>query len=284
MEVDAEFEKWYSENPKANDPRPTPEVIAAALEASGFDARWEVLSVLHFRTDNGTFEAASALCSSRWARERVFGADILGQLGLRYDPFREERTDILIGLLHDRRVTVVQAAGSALGHVKAARAAEPLSRLKHHAHKDVRWSVVFGLLGVDDPLAHSTLIEMMEDEDSDVRDWATMGIGSMADEDTREIREALFKRLFDPDDDTSGEAMVGLARRKDNRVLEPLLNELKKRNAGNLLIEAAMELGDPRLYGLLLSLKQTEDADTSYLDEAIKRCTPVEAIAAPPVL
>jgi HEAT repeat protein len=104
--------------------------------------------------------------------------------------------------------------------------------------------------------AIKALIELSRDKDSDVRDWATFGIGTMIDTDTHEIREALLARVTDPDDDTRGEALVGLARRKDERVLEPLINELTGESVGLLAIEAAEELGNPRLGPALLSLKE----------------------------
>jgi hypothetical protein len=46
------------------------------------------------------------------------------------------------------------------------------------------------------------------------------------DEDTDAIRDALAARVDDPDGDTSGEALLGLARRHDPRALPVLLARL----------------------------------------------------------
>src|SRR5205814_7161779 len=122
----------------------------------------------------------------------------------------------------DQDVQVLSAACIALGHLHDPRAVEPLVRLKDHPSEDVRYGVVFGLSGQHDDLAIATLIELSADQDSDVRDWATFELGTILDidgVDTPPLREALPARLSDPDDDTRAEALAGLARRKDERVL-----------------------------------------------------------------
>jgi hypothetical protein len=44
---------------------------------------------------------------------------------------------------------------------------------------------------------------LSEDVDTDVRDWATFGLGSQIDRDTDEIRSTLERRLDDSDADAS---------------------------------------------------------------------------------
>jgi hypothetical protein len=88
----------------------------------------------------------------------------------------------------------------------------------------------------------------------------------------------LFARVTDPDDDTRGEALVGLAKRKDLRVLEPLTQELTSAEVGLLAIEAAELLADPRLASALLELQRSwaEDHDrhTGRLHQALLSCVP----------
>ncbi len=99
---------------------------------------------------------------------------------------------------------------------------------------------------------------------------------SQIDTDTQEIRDALFARVEEGDDDDKeeirGEAFVGLARRGDKRVIEPLLRELMSDSVGSLAIEAAKEIADSRLLPALLSLKEWWDVDKELLDEAILAC------------
>jgi HEAT repeat protein len=170
---------------------------------------------------------------------------------------------------------VLQAACVALGHIYSPAAVSGLARLKNHPSSDVRYGVVFGLLGFEENLAIETLIELSRDKDNLVRDWATFGLGTQIETDTPQVREALFMRLFDADEETRGEAFVGLARRRDERIVEPLINELAlyPGACGRFSVEAAEEIADPRLLPILKRLKQSVDFDESTFDEAIRRCS-----------
>ena len=79
----------------------------------------------------------------------------------------------------------------------------------------------------------------MEDADADVRDWATFGLGVLGDQDTPEVREALFNRLNDQDVDVREEALVGLAKRRDTRILPDLISALEQSSIGGRVVEAA---------------------------------------------
>ena len=59
-----------------------------------------------------------------------------------------------------------------------------------------------------------------------MRDWATFALGSLAPQDTPELRDALASRLEDPDPETRLEAVHGLALRGDMRAVEPALELL----------------------------------------------------------
>jgi len=137
--------------------------------------------------------------------------------------------------------------------------------------------VVLGLSGHENASAITALIELTNDADDEVRDWATFGIGTQVEADTPEIRDALYARTSDVDGDTRGEALVGLARRKDARVLEPLIRELAPDSVGRLALEAVEAIGDPRLYPALAMLKSrwaADSADADLLEDALAKCRP----------
>jgi HEAT repeat protein len=258
--------------------RATDELIRLALEERDEDRRWELVFTLQARETKDALDRALRLCEARSAKERALGADILAQSSLPHPDARsrDQRCEALILLLGDERVTVIESAAFGLGHLGEARGIGPLVELAGHPSARVRYAVVFGLLRHRDSRAIEALIQLSNDSVAHVRDWATFGLGSQLEGlDTPEIREALHARLGDDHHDTRGEAMVGLALRKDSRVVETLLQELASDCVSALAIEAARVLGDTRLCDALLSLREWWPADTHELDEAIVCCTPV---------
>ena len=104
----------------------------------------------------------------------------------------------------------------------------------------------FGCIETDTGIR--TLIRLSRDQDDEVRDWATFGLGSLCERNTKAIRDALFSRIDDPHDDTRNEAIVGLARRKVGEVLPALIKELEEgKYLFSLSVEAATELAAPCL-------------------------------------
>ena len=129
------------------------------------------------------------------------------------------------------------------------------------------------------------LIGLSADQDQDVRDWATFGIGSMIETDIPEIREALVARLTETDSEIRGEALVGLARRGDLRIVAPLLQELASISPGVLrkwvvigeaadsITRIAQEGGDKNWLPILEKLKELGIGDALAIEVAIERCT-----------
>jgi HEAT repeat protein len=228
--------------------RPIDELIRAALAADE-EGRWEIIPALQARNDDRTvLQAAQALCGSADPAERRLGVDVLAQGRDGRRPFQEEMVATLLTLLaRETESRVLEALASALGHHHDERAIGPLLGLKDHPDADVRFAVVCALSGYDDDRAIAVLIELSRDPDADVRDWATFGLGSQIDLDTPGIRDALAARLTDSDDDTRGEALVGLAKRRDPRVIEPLLRELADPDPLGFAIDAAEAYPHPRV-------------------------------------
>lgn len=115
------------------------------------------------------------------------------------------------------------------------------------------------------------------DEDDDVRDWATFGLGSLTEADTPEIREALYQRVIDPNDDSDapGEGLVGLAERHDPRAVDLTIKFLEAGNAGSLIFDAAEILADPKLYPALVKCLDNpiyNDYGRSWIEDAMAAC------------
>lgn len=263
----------------------TDELINLALaEAEPWD--YDYIPILQHRGSKDVLLAAQKLCFSSEISARKLGVDILGQLGVSKKVFSNQRLNTLLKLLaietNDR---VLCSIGIALGHLNDSRAVEPLVKLKNHPNADVRYGVVSGISGHELPLAIETLIELSQDRHSDlVRDWATFGLGVQIDCDTEAIREALWQRLREDNTDDNydiyGEALVGLAKRKDEGIIPILLRELRGDRidapAGYLAVDAAAEIGDVSLYSALINLKKRWNIHQYSLNDAIASCKPSE--------
>ena len=274
--------------PPSPDERTIPELVAAALAGDEDDqGAWDAIRSLHLRGDAPTFEAAAELMRPPSEKSRGRGVDILAQLGTpKPSPeLREKCAKAILGLLAgEQSPAVLHSIGVALGHIGDRRAVSALLPLKAHPDSGVRFGVVLGLSPHSEPAAIDGLIQLSNDPDDDVRNWATFGLGSMTGVDTAAVRQALVARLGESNDEIRGEALNGLAQRRDQSVLEPLRRELTARPVGVLAVEAAESRADPSLLPLLLQLRldasNADDYFKTVLNEAIAA---LENVTASPV-
>ena len=241
------------------------------------DEYWAHVRVLHFRAERDVFEEAIKLCSNPEAIPRAVGADILAQLGVRDGvavfPFADESTGPLVTLLADAEPIVIASALYALGHLGRGEPPQ-LARLSTHASEEVRHALAYALGGRTDAISTEALVALSRDVDTDTRDWATFALGALSDEDTPAIRDALIARLNDSDDDVRAEAIAGLAKRRDERAVLPLLQELRLPEVGVLVIEAAGEMPRPEFNPPLEALNAAHPGDKT-IEEALTRCREV---------
>jgi HEAT repeat protein len=193
------------------------------------DAPWEAIRALRRLGTRDIFDMASAWCRSDDPLMRARGVDVLAQLGRTADHpvtnFLEETYSIISELVQrEQDLCPLESAITALGHLDNAAAVPLIAAFHKHPSADIRYSVAFSLgIFANDALSVETLLQLMEDSDEDVRDWATFGVGVQGETDSPAIRDALYRRLSDASEDVREEAMVGLGKRKDQRVLSSLL-------------------------------------------------------------
>ena len=263
-------------NPKED--QRSDEALFEAILHSDDEVSYSACTALHYRPTQAVFDKSKSLCQSKEAREREAGVNVLAQLGVEERPFLDKTVEILLKMLETEEDSeTLSSIGVAFSHNRVEKSLEPLSKLKTHPSSNVRYGVVCGIMSHTTELAIATLIELSNDSDDDVRDWATFALGSMNDVDNPGVREALFNRLDDKHHDVRGEALCGLAVRKDERVVEYIKKELNSSEVHILALEAAGELGDSTFYELLLRLKKSLEEDPHYstvLDDAIEACKP----------
>lgn len=257
-----------------DDPRSVEELISVVLSEHDEDVAWDAVTALHWRGTAEVFDAARRLCRSGCPVERKVGADVLGQLGVPDRTYPGESSRVLLDMLKtEQDAIVLHAVLVALSHIAHGDSTPAVLHFCDHVSSDVRHATVLALTANgDDPTAVDALVGMTRDSEAHVRDWAVFGLGTILDVDTRAVRDALAERLTDPDDDTRGEALVGLACRKDQRVVSALLTELSSGEVGTLAIEAAELIAAPELRPHLISLREWWDIDCELLDRAILAC------------
>ncbi len=270
----------YTPDEQPTDTRTNEELFNAALTLTEADEEfaWTAITELQHRGTRDVFEQACKLCASPESQERRVGTSILGQLGVLKRTFPAETVTVLLDMLElEQEPRVLESIAIALGHRHDPRAIEPLARLKKHPNDHVRYGVVSGLTGYEDELAIQTLIELSRDTTAYyVRDWATFGLGTQIKSDTSAIREALVACMADEEGIVRGEAMIGLALRHDQRMIEPLLNDLTVGWLGTTLTDEADRIRQT-LYPVLVQMSEAWKGDRtteSYkqLEDSIEKC------------
>ncbi|MGA9670423.1 MAG: HEAT repeat domain-containing protein [Terracidiphilus sp.] len=218
------------------------------LEDYDADAPWRAVRDLQNIGSREVFEQSVEWCASQDAIKRARGADILAQLGKTADHqvnnFPDESFAVISELI--RKETEAQPLSSAiyaLGHIGNPQAVSLVVTFRAHPDQEIRFALAFALGNFsDDTVAVDALVELTRDVDDDVRDWSTFGLGALGKMDTPEIRDALVDRLNDSFEDVRQEAIVGLARLKDSRVIPALMLSLEQPAVADIIVDATSEM------------------------------------------
>jgi HEAT repeat protein len=225
------------------------ELFAATLQGDyDSDAPWEAVIELQRLGTREVLSTAVEWCDSTVLLKRARGADVLSQFGKTADHpsinYPDECFAALSGLVStESEARPLCSAIYGFGHQGNAKAVHLVIGFCNHPNSEVRFATTFALgCFADLPDAAKALLQLSSDSDDDVRDWATFGLGVLGREDSPEIRDALAVRLNDTCNDAREEAMVGLAKRKDPRVISSLILALESLPVPDRAIEAASEM------------------------------------------
>lgn len=214
------------------------------------EAPWQAVHALRKIGSREIFTRAVEMCKSNDPLVRARGIDVLAQLGKTVDhpsnSFPEESYSAVSSLLQqETELRPLGSAIAALGHLDDPVAIPQIAQYRTHPSAEIRFQVACALGSFpNDPRSVSNLLVLAEDADEDVRDWATFGLGSLGDLNSNDVCDALFRRLSDSSDVVREEAMAGLGKRRDQRVLPFLIAALERQSITDPVIEAACQMLD----------------------------------------
>lgn len=252
------------------------ELLQQVYSATNEEEYWHIISTLHHRTDDSTFQQIKKMASSTDAIEREIAADVLGQLGYQDKTYEVDCNQLLLKLLNDTDIEVMASAAFALGHRQTPEAIPLLLKYLNHPNERLRFGITFGLLSQENEAAIQGLIQLSKDENHNVRNWATFGLGDLCDYDSTELRDALYARLIDNNAEIRGEALKGLAKRQDTRIITYVVEELKKEFEGTWVLKAIQSMPNPVYLPYLdqvLANMRNENQSETLLSEIIETIT-----------
>jgi HEAT repeat protein len=248
-------------------------LISRLINNKSDKSRWDNISALRKRPSEELFSNCVELTKSNDAKVRIIGIDILAQMGLPPRPFFKQTIKLYFDLLKiESDPEVLMSLLYAIGHNNSKLNKTQIETLFTFANNNNDWvkeGLVSALSFINDIKAIDILIKLSTDKLSHIRDWATFNIGQV-ERNNKTIREALWARVNDKHQDTKLEAIVGLAKRKDNRVNEIIKREILDGEYGTLLFEAIIETGDKQFLPLLRQNLKLAKGDTSINHEWLK--------------
>lgn len=228
---------------------PIEKLFHRLLTNKSHKTHWDNVRELRSRGSRAVFYKCETFLRSGNEKERVIAAEILSQLAPPPRPFIKETLKLFFEVLEkENNSQVISTIFYGIGHNNehlTEKETELICSFKKNKDLDIKHGLVFALGGIKHMIAIDTLIELSNDKNNRIRDWATFELGSQTDEDNQKIRMALFDRTNDRHMNTKQEAILGLAKRKDERVKEIINRELQEIvNYNCLLFEAIEELDD----------------------------------------
>ena len=253
-------------------------LISRLINNKSDKSRWDNISTLRKRPSEELFSKCIELTKSDNTKIRKIGIDILAQFGLPPRPFLIETLKIYFELLEaETDPDVLMSLLYSIGHNNDELDKEQIEKICSFIDNEnnlVKEGLVYALLGIDNLTAIQTLVKLSSDKLSHIRNWATFGLGTQIEKNNKNIREALWNRVNDKHQETKLEAIVGLAKRKDNRVSEIIKREIMDGEYGILLFEAIIYIKNKNFLPLLhQNLKNAEEniINTEWKED-LKNC------------
>lgn len=266
-------------------PLPTDPSTAALFEqacAAQEEVLDSLLAALHGRSTSRDIAFFVSKTSSPDETQQEIALDILAQVGLDTDldaPLLEAVHAAILPHLESQVPSLLQAALYATGHRAIPEALGRLDALTSHPDADIREAVAFALEAFEGSAADNALIRLAADSSDAVRNAAAFALGQSSRTSTPALIQALRALVDDPDPETAGEALLGLACRDYPEIDRILARRLDEEPLDILVPEACQLRRNPAFLPALRRWRALPDAAPEVnkaLDRAILACTPQE--------
>ena len=243
------------------------ELIYQLINNKSDKNRWDKIHALRMRPSQKLFQKCLALSKSLNTKERIIGIDILAQLGGSDRPYLNNSKKIFLQILDvENDPNILKTALFAIGHNNENLHNNEIDKILMHSKNNnvnVKCGIAFALLGIENDKAIDALINLSSDKSIQVRNWATFGIGSQISIDNQKIRDALWARVNDKHEETKFEAILGLAIRKDQKIIAVIKDVLQNKEYGSMIFEAILATNVVEFLPILqLHLEKTNNDGT----------------------
>ena len=223
------------------------------------------------------YQLAIDFCKEDSYKKRAIGANILGQIT--NISIHEVNTafDLLNELaMNDKSASVRSSAICSMAHRcnQNKNFAVWLLNLCFQMINDksvfVRQGIAFALSQVKADSAIVLLITLCKDAHDTVKNWAAFAV-NCNEYDAEELRNCFVSMLSSKDPEVKREAIIGLGRWKDPRVIPMLVYELSQETVYDDFIEAAGNIGDKLFLPILASLLEIYSDDDGVIQNAMDK-------------
>lgn len=251
------------------------DILVFSLSSSNSMEQLAAARELQLRGGYEVIQLANTFCQNSDYKKRKLGVFILGQINFISEKEEQTAFDILTKLaIEDKSAMVRSTAIESMAHRCNKNSSFYTLLMKYcsmtfnNKSVYVRRATAFALSFINDEKTIPLLVSLCNDESDEVKNWAAFAINSN-EYDTKEIRDCFFEMFSDPNSEIKGEAITGLARCHDMRVITVLKQELKQKIVYDDIIKAVESLGDRNFIPILESLLSDFNDDDELIQNVI---------------
>jgi len=249
-------------------------------------SRYANMKILSSRATKEIFDRSCALIVSENIQAKKIAIELLSQFGWNRDPFlkddrpfSKEIVAFYFELLNVEKsseiITSILFGISKNNNDLTESEVKKIASYNKHESENVRYGTVHALLGLNYNSAIKALIALSIDKSTRIRDWATFGLGTQCNRNTKAIKTALWQRVNDADYNTRYEAIVGLANRNQTEIKPIITEELAREDVMSMLFDAITALRAteylPQLKKILKDANLDPSINQKWLND-LKEC------------